>query len=85
MRHIWNFWMKARGRPHKGQRECARALNFGFRVAFTIFEVFAISIPRLAQLRNGMPSDFRRAFPSLSFRAVVVMVTFMPFTFSTLS
>lgn len=84
MRHIWNFRRKALGRPQSGHRLCCRTLNFGLRVAATIFEVFATILP-LDQERNGIPRYFRRARPSSSVRAVVTMVMFIPFTFSTLS
>jgi|GEM_PF-1942981 len=84
MRHIWNFRRKPRGRPQSGQRLRCRTGNLGLRVAATIFETFATTLP-LAQERNGIPRYFRSARPSSSVRAVVTMVTFIPFTFSTLS
>jgi len=44
IRHKRNLRINAFDRPHKGQRLCARTLNLAFRVAATIFDVFAITV-----------------------------------------
>jgi hypothetical protein len=41
IRHMPNFLIKPRGLPHRGHRLYARTLNFGFRVACTIFDFLA--------------------------------------------
>lgn len=84
MRHIWNFRRKARGRPQSGQRLCWRVENFGLRFACAIFESLAILLyPGALYERKGIPMYLRSARPSSSEVAVVTIVTFIPFTFST--
>ena len=74
-------------------------LNLGFLLSFAIFAVVAMCLLFLARttdagiavagallypyLRNGIPICRNNANASLSFCAVVTMVTFMPLAFST--
>src|SRR3954453_11664917 len=51
MRQSWNFRRYPRGRPHCLQRLTLRDLNFGFRSALTIIEIFAMCSSWL--LREG--------------------------------
>jgi hypothetical protein len=80
-----NLRKNPRGRPQSWHRLCLRQLNFGFRASFTLFAVVAINpqIPFYAPCRNGMPKCFNSARAELSSFAVVTMVMFMPFSFST--
>jgi hypothetical protein len=83
-----NLRRKPRGRPQSWQRLCLRQLNFGFRASLTRFAVVAINPQILsaaqAPCRNGMPKARSSARAELSSLAVVTMVMFMPFSFSTL-
>jgi len=78
-----NLRRNPRGRPQSWQRLCLRQLNFGFRASFTRFAVVAIN-PLYAPCRKGMPKWRSSARAWLSSRAVVTIVMFMPFSFSTL-
>ncbi len=84
-----NLRRNARGRPQSWQRLCWRHLNFGLRASLTRFAVVAISLVVLksylayAVCRNGIPKPFSNARAELSSAAVVTIVTFMPFNFST--
>ena len=85
MRQIPNLRIYPRGRPHSWHRLCLRQLNFGFRASFTLFAVVAIfPLSPYAPWRNGIPKAFSSARAPLSSFAVVTMVMFMPFIFSTL-
>src|SRR3954464_2045616 len=81
-RQMPNLRRKPRGRPQIAQRLCWRDENFGFRASLTRFAVVAI---KSFYCRNGMPMCFKSARASLSFLAVVTMVTFMPFCLSILA
>jgi hypothetical protein len=93
-RQMPNLRRNPRGRPHSWQRLCLRLLNFGFRASFTLFAVVAINplnpLPAsyadrtYAPWRNGIPKCFNSAFAWLSSLAVVTIVMFIPFIFSTL-
>ena len=79
-----NFRRNPRGRPQSWHRLCLRELNFGFRASFTLFAVVAINpLFPYAPCRNGMPKAFSSARAELSSFAVVTIVMFMPFSFST--
>ena len=81
-----NLRRKPRGRPQSWHRLCLRQLNFGFRASFTLFAVVAINplaLPYYAPCRNGIPKCFSNARAWLSSFAVVTIVMFMPFSFST--
>jgi len=83
-RQMPNLRKKPRGRPQSWHRLCLRQLNFGFRASFTLFAVVAISLlSPYAPWRNGIPKCFSSALAWLSSFAVVTMVMFMPFIFST--
>ena len=87
--------MNARGRPQMWQRLCWRLENFGFLFAFAILDVLAIvsftqgrgpcSNLCYCAVRNGMPMCFSSARASSSDPAVVTIVMFIPFIFSTLA
>ena len=80
-----NLRRNPRGRPQSWQRLCLRQLNFGFRASFTLFAVVAIFLlSPYAPCRKGMPKARSSALAWLSSLAVVTMVMFMPFIFSTL-
>jgi len=80
-----NLRRNPRGRPQSWHRLCLRQLNFGFRASFTLFAVVAIFLlSPYAPCRNGMPKARSSALAWLSSFAVVTMVMFMPFIFSTL-
>src|ERR1700733_1587508 len=85
-RQMPNLRRNARGRPQSWQRLCLRLLNFGLRASFTRFAVVAIFplILDYAPWRKGIPNWRSRARAELSSLAVVTMVMFMPFSFSTL-
>ncbi len=80
-----NLRRKPLGRPHSWQRLCLRLLNFGFRASFTRFAVVAINsrLSPYAPWRKGIPKWRSSARAWLSSLAVVTMVMFMPFSFST--
>ena len=78
-----NLRKNPRGRPHSWQRLCLRQPNFGFRASFTRFAVVAINPLLYAPCRKGMPKCLSSARAPLSSAAVVTMVMFMPFSFST--
>jgi hypothetical protein len=82
-----NFLRNPRGRPQSLHRLCLRELNFGFRASFTLFAVVAINPQTLsyyAPCRKGIPKWRSSALAWLSSFAVVTMVMFIPFSFSTL-
>jgi hypothetical protein len=81
-----NLRRKARGRPQSWHLLCLRLLNFGFRASFTRFAVVAIKpqLPPYASWRKGIPKWRSSARAWLSSFAVVTIVMFMPFSFSTL-
>lgn len=83
MRHKENLRKNPLGRPHRLQRFRRRTLNLGFLASLAIFAVVAI-YKYLVYWRNGMPMYRSSASPSASVLAVVVMLMFMPFVFSTL-
>jgi hypothetical protein len=83
---------KARGRPQMLQRLRCWVENLGFLFVLAIFAVVAIVSFAKYQLPNtkyrsyclnGMPNCLSSARAWLSSRAVVTMVTFMPFSLST--
>ena len=82
MRHSLNFRMNARRRPHRLHRLYFRALNFGFRSAFTINDILANALLHshqdFAAAANGMPSNCSSSRASLSVFAVVTIVMSMP-------
>lgn len=80
MRHMLNFRMYARGRPHSGQRLRYRTLNFSFRL--TIWLALATGS---SYFLKGIPRLFSSARPSSSVLAEVTMVMFKPLIFSILS
>ena len=81
-----NLRKKARGRPQSLQRLCWRVENLGFFSDLAIFAVVAMVLFVFSYCaRKGMPKCFNSARASLSFLAVVTMVTFMPFILSTLA
>jgi len=83
-RQIPNLRRNPRGRPHSWHRLCLRQLNFGFRASFTLFAVVAIKpLVPYAPCRNGIPKWRSSARAPLSSLAVVTMVMFIPFSFST--
>ena len=83
-----------RGLPHSLQRWCCRVENFGFLTfcgftllsaqSLTLFAVVAMHLLR-SYARNGIPSPRKSARAWSSFFALVTMVTFMPFSLSTLA
>ena len=89
-----NLRRNARGRPQMWQRLFFRVENFGFLFAFAILPVVAIVsfTPGLGPgsnwyycaARNGMPMCFSSARAWSSLPAVVTIVMFIPFIFSTL-
>jgi hypothetical protein len=81
-----NFLRNPRGRPQSLHRLCLRELNFGFRASFTLFAVVAITLSPsyYAPCRKGIPKWRNSALAWLSSFAVVTMVIFIPFSFSTL-
>src|ERR1700744_5151548 len=81
-----NLRKKPRGRPQSLHRLCLRELNFGFRASFTRFAVVAIKLQysSYAPWRNGMPKALSNGRAELSSFAVVTIVMFKPFSFSTL-
>lgn len=81
--HIWNLPIKPRGLPQSLHLLYLRTLNFGFLVALTISDVFAISI--LYFLANGMPKSLSNSNDSLAVPAVVFIVMSIPCTFTILS
>jgi hypothetical protein len=83
IRHMPNFLMYARGRPHSLQRLCARTRNFGGRFERSIADFFAKVFTYL--FRNGMPSCTSRERPSSSDFAVVTIETSRPRSLSILS
>lgn len=84
-----NLRMKARGRPHKGQRFFARTLNAGFFPIFSFLalvdKVRLLSSSFRNHFRKGMPSSANTALACSLFFAVVHTVTVIPFTLSTRS
>ena len=90
-RHMWNFRMKARGRPHNLQRLRERTLYFGVFASLATFAVVAISKSSAYRLlptaywlvRNGIPINWRSFRASSSVRALVTTDTFMPRALST--
>jgi len=82
MRHIPNFRMYARGRPHSRQRLCCRTLNFGAFFQRSIADFFA---KILYLFRNGMPSCVSSERPSSSDFAVVTIEISRPRSLSILS
>ena len=77
-----NLRRNPRGRPHSLQRLCWRVRKEGFFASLTRFAVVAIYLLNSYAL-NGMPMCFNRARAWSSVRAVVTIVTFMPFSLST--
>jgi len=82
MRHMPNFLMYARGRPHRRQRLWNRTLNLGVCFQRSIADFFA---KILYLFRNGIPSCVSRERPSSSVVAVVTMETSRPRSLSILS
>jgi hypothetical protein len=81
---------KARGRPQSEQRLRCWVENLGFLFVLAIFAVVAIVsfakyqiLSTVSYCLNGIPKLFSNARAALSSRAVVTMVTFMPFSLST--
>src|SRR5579872_2260216 len=59
MRHSANLRYTPRGRPQSWQRLCARTLNFGVRLDFSMRAVLAINVHLLFGAANPLPSGTR--------------------------
>ena len=92
MRHMPNWRMKPRERPHgrslhiTAQRLRSRTVNFAVRLDFTIRDIFAIARScSPCYFVNGMPRSSSSRLPSSSLRAEVITLICMPRTRSTWS